>query len=101
MAIAKTKAEIEAEIARLRAQLDNVVPPIDPAFTPSELVRWDRSLEGALLHIKHERLIPRNAFEYPLAVPGPDYKPETGKQWAPSELYGASNPTRVYESFWS
>jgi len=97
--MAKTKAEIEAEIARLTAQLHAVVPPIDPAFTPSELVRWDRSLEGTLLHIRHERLIPRNAFVYPLAVPGPDYKPETG--WAPSELYGASNPTRVYESFWT
>ena len=101
MAIAKTKTEIEAEIARLTAQLHAVVPPIDPAFTPSELVRWDPSLEGALLHIKHERLIPRNAFEYPLAVCGPDYKPETWKQWAPSELYGSSNPSRVHESFWS
>lgn len=98
--MAKTKAEIEAEIARLTAQLHAVVPPIDPAFTPAELVRWDRSLEGALLHIKHERLIPRNTFERPLAVPGPDYKPETWKQWAPSELYGSSDPTRVYGSLW-
>jgi len=99
--MAKTKAEIEAEIARLTAQLHAVLPSIDPAFTPAELVRWDRSLEGALLHIKHERLIPRNAFEYPLAVPGPDYKPETWKQWAPSELYGSSDPTRVYGSLWT
>ena len=98
MAIAKTKAEIEAEIARLTAQLHAVVPPIDPAFTPAELVRWDPSLVGALLHIKHERLIPRNTFECPLAVPGPDYKPETWKQWAPSELYGSSDPARMYNT---
>ena len=98
--MAKTKAEIEAEIARLTAQLHAVLPSIDPAFTPAELVRWDPSLKGTLLHIKHERLIPRNTFECPLAVPGPDYKPETWKQWAPSELYVSSNPIRVYESLW-
>jgi len=58
--MSKTRAEIEAEIARLRARLDHV--EIDPAFTPTELVRWDPSLLGTVLHIKHERNIPANAF---------------------------------------
>ena len=56
-----TKAEIEAEIARLRARLERV--EIDPAFTPAELVRWDPSLLGAVLRIKHERNIPKDAFD--------------------------------------
>jgi hypothetical protein len=64
--MSKTKAEIEAEIARLRAKLEHV--EIDPAFTPAELVRWDPSLLGAVLHIKHERNIPRDAFQHLLTV---------------------------------
>jgi hypothetical protein len=58
--MSKTRAEIEAEIARLTARLDHV--EIDPAFTPTELVRWDPSLLGTVLHIKHELNIPANAF---------------------------------------
>jgi len=59
--MSKTKAEIEAEIARLRAKLEHV--EIDPAFTPAELVRWDPSLLGAVLHIKHYDEIPEIAFD--------------------------------------
>jgi len=59
--MSKTKAEIEAEIARLRARLDHV--EIDPAFTPAELVRWDPSLLGAVLHIQHYEDIPAIAFD--------------------------------------
>jgi hypothetical protein len=58
--MSKTRAEIEAEIARLTARLDHV--GFDPAFTPAELVRWDPSLVGTVLHIKHELNIPANAF---------------------------------------
>ena len=59
--MSKTRAEIEAEIARLTARLDHV--GFDPAFTPAELVRWDPSLLGAVLHIKHYEDIPEIAFD--------------------------------------
>ena len=94
--MAKTKAEIEAEIARLRARLEHV--EIDPAFTPLELLRWDPSLEGALLHIKHEQKIPRNAFDLTLAVRA-DYNPHANKEWLVSELYGSSNSSKMHDHF--
>jgi len=60
--MSKTKAEIEAEIARLRARLEHL--EIDSAFTPAELVRWDPSLLGATLHLQHHEDIPANAFDF-------------------------------------
>jgi hypothetical protein len=59
--MSKTRAEIEAEIARLTARLDHV--GFDPAFTPTELVRWDPSLLGTVLHIKHYEDIPEIGFD--------------------------------------
>jgi hypothetical protein len=59
--MSKTRAEIEAEIARLMARLDHVA--FDPAFTPTELMRWDPSLVGTVLHIKHYADIPEIAFD--------------------------------------
>ena len=59
--MSKTRAEIEAEIARLTARLDHV--GFDPVFTPTELVRWDPSLVGAVLHLQHHEGIPANAFD--------------------------------------
>ena len=59
--MSKTRAEIEAEIARLTARLDHV--GFDPAFTPAELVRWDPSLVGTVLHLQHYEDIPANAFD--------------------------------------
>jgi hypothetical protein len=84
--MSKTKAEIEAEIARLRAKLEHV--EIDPAFTPAELVRWDPSLLGAVLHIKHERNIPANAFEYTIGL---NYESKDG-DFRVDSMYGSSNP---------
>jgi hypothetical protein len=59
--MSKTRAEIEAEIARLTARLDHV--GFDPAFTPTELVRWDPSLVGTVLHLQHQEDIPANSFD--------------------------------------
>jgi len=56
-----TRAEIEAEIARLQSRLQRT--ETDPKFTPSELVRWDPSLVGYLLRIQHHKYIPANAFD--------------------------------------
>lgn len=56
-----SKAEIEAQIAALQARLHEHLT-YDPAFTPAELVRWDPSLVGTVLHIQHERDIPANAL---------------------------------------
>ena len=56
-----TRAEIEAEIARLQLRLQRT--ETDPKFTPSELVRWDPSLIGYLLRIQHYKYIPENAFD--------------------------------------
>jgi len=56
-----TRAEIEAEIARLQSMLQRT--EIDPEFTPMELVRWDPSLIGTLLRIQHYKDIPANAFD--------------------------------------
>jgi hypothetical protein len=53
-----SKAEIEAEIERLKACLECAERiKFDPAFTPSELVRWDPSLLGTVLHIKYDKTI--------------------------------------------
>jgi hypothetical protein len=88
--MAKTKAEIEAEIARLRARLEHV--EIDPAFTPSELVRWDPSLTGALLHIKHARTMPLDAFENLLSLePGVEAHATPSIEYC----YGASGPKEL------
>jgi len=59
--MSKTRAEIEAEIARLTARLDHIA--FDPAFTPTELVRWVPSLVGAVLHIQHHAGIQADAFD--------------------------------------
>ena len=59
--MSKTRAEIEAEIARLTARLDHV--GFDPAFTPMELVRWDPSLVGTVLHLQHHEGIQADAFD--------------------------------------
>ena len=86
--MSNTKAEIEAEIARLRARLDHV--EIDPAFTPSELVRWDPSLLGAVLHIKHERRFYSSTFHKVMTI-------ESGTPATPSVdyMYMASDPSRI------
>jgi hypothetical protein len=52
-----TRAEIEAQIAALKAVLKE--KEIDPDFTPKELVRWDPSLIGTMLHMKHPISMPR------------------------------------------
>jgi len=56
-----TRADIEAEIARLQSRLQRT--EMDLEFTPIELVRWDPSLIGTLLRIQHYKDIPANAFE--------------------------------------
>jgi hypothetical protein len=55
-----SRAEIEAQIAALKAVLKE--KEIDPDFTPKELVRWDPSLLGTILHMKHPMNLPRTAF---------------------------------------
>ena len=55
-----TRAEIEAQIAALKAVLKE--KEIDPDFTPKELVRWDPTLLGTMLHMKHPKSMPRSAF---------------------------------------
>ena len=57
-----TRAEIEAQIAALKAVLKE--KEIDPDFTPKELVRWDPTLIGTMLHMKHPMNLPRTAFQY-------------------------------------
>jgi len=86
--MSKTRAEIEAEIAKLRARLEHV--EIDPAFTPTELVRWDPSLVGTVLHIKHERRFYSNTFHKVMTI-------ESGTPATPSVefMYMASNPSRI------
>lgn len=86
--MSKTRAEIEAEIARLRARLDHV--EIDPAFTPTELVRWDPSLLGAVLHIKHERKFHPNAFNKIMTI-------ESGTAASPSvdSMYASSLLSKI------
>jgi len=55
-----SRAEIEAQIAALKAVLKD--KEIDPDFTPKELVRWDPTLLGTILHMKHPMNLPRTAF---------------------------------------
>ena len=52
-----SRAEIEAQILALKAILKE--KEIDPDFTPKELVRWDPSLIGTILHMKHPISMPR------------------------------------------
>ena len=56
-----TRAEIEAQIAALKAVLKEKA--IDPDFTPKELVRWDPSLLGTMLHMKHPISMPRQILD--------------------------------------
>lgn len=86
--MSKTRAEIEAEIARLRARLDHV--EIDPAFTPTELVRWDPSLLGTVLHIQRERKFHPNAFNKIMTI-------ESGTAASPSvdSMYASSLLSRI------
>ena len=87
--MSKTKAEIEAEIARLRARLEHV--EIDPAFTPLELLRWDPSLLGAVLHVKHWRHFPPDAFETILVSKEPGYNCEPAIEY----MHGTSQPDKI------
>lgn len=56
-----SRAEIEEQIAALKAVLKE--KEIDPDFTPKELVRWDPSFLGTILHMKHPTPMPRAAFQ--------------------------------------
>jgi hypothetical protein len=92
-----SKAEIEAQIAALQARLRETIE-YDPAFTPAELVRWDPSLLGTVLHIQHERNIPANAFKLVMRkVPLPPDSSFTGDSRTvtmdPTYLYGLSDPS--------
>ena len=48
-----SKAEIEAQIEALKKKLKE--SEMDADFTPTELVRWDPSLLGTVLHLKYYR----------------------------------------------
>ena len=91
-----TKAEIEAEIARLTARLTHV--EIDPAFTPSELVRWDPSLLGAVLRIRDQWSRPANTFNVTLSTESVS-PPNSlwSSNYTPSldHLYCASDSSRI------
>ena len=56
-----SRAEIEAQIAALKAVLKE--KEIDPDFTPKELVRWDPTLLGTVLHMKHPTPMPRHILD--------------------------------------
>ena len=83
-----SRAEIEAQIAALKAVLKE--KEIDPDFTPKELVRWDPTLLGTMLHMKHPMSIPRtglyNAYkednDYSIA---PFWRAGCRSQWNISE----------------
>jgi len=87
-----SKAEIEAQIAALQVRLHEHLT-YDPAFTPAELVRWDPSLVGTVLHIQHELDIPANAFEQ--LVTYKDYKSYVSKGGYKYEMQ-FENPSNVY-----
>jgi len=56
-----TKADIEAQIEALKRKLKE--SEMDADFTPTELVRWDPSLLGTVLHLKyHTEGIKRGTF---------------------------------------
>lgn len=58
-----SKAEIEAQIEALKRKLKE--SEMDADFTPTELVRWDPSLLGTVLHLKyHGGDIPRTAGSF-------------------------------------
>jgi hypothetical protein len=85
-------AEIKAQIAALQARLHESIA-YDPAFTPAELVRWDPSLVGTVLHIQHELDIPINCFSY--AVTYKDYKSYISKDGYKYDMQ-FENPSNVY-----
>lgn len=73
-----SKAEIEAEIERLKARLECAERiKFDPAFTPSELVRWDPSLLGTVLHIKPEKSTPATEHIKMVHKMNQQYRPDT------------------------
>jgi hypothetical protein len=58
-----SKAEIEAQIESLKRKLKE--SEMDADFTPMELVRWDPSLLGTVLHLKyHNEHIIRKSLRY-------------------------------------
>jgi hypothetical protein len=87
-----SKTEIEAQIAALQAKLKEHLT-YDPAFTPAELVRWDPSLVGTVLHIQHELDIPTNAFYQ--TVTYKDYKSHVTKEGYKYDML-FENPSNVY-----
>jgi hypothetical protein len=98
-----SKAEIEAQIAALQARLRETTE-YDPAFTPAELVRWDPSLVGTVLHIQHERKIPANAFKQVMRkVPLPPVLPLPGEDNTAlhldiTNIYGSSDRSLIIRS---
>jgi hypothetical protein len=97
-----SKAEIEAQIAALQARLHESIA-YDPAFTPVELVRWDPSLIGTVLHIQHELDIPANAFKQVMRkVPLSHDSSFTGDNTAvlidPTNTYGSSDVSLITKS---
>jgi hypothetical protein len=98
-----SKAEIEAQIAALQARLKEHLT-YDPAFTPAELVRWDPSLVGTVLHIQHEQDIPATAFKQVmrkvrlppvLPLPGED---NTALHLDITNIYGSSDRSLTTKS---
>jgi hypothetical protein len=66
---------------------------IEAAFTPSELVRWDPTLLGAVLHVKHWLHFPPNAFETILVSKEPGYNCEPAIEY----MYGTSQLNNISE----
>ena len=97
------KAEIEAQIAALQARLRETIE-YDRSFTPAELVRWDPSLIGTVLHIQHERKIPANAFKQVMRkVPLPPVLPLPGEDHTAlhldiTNIYGSSDRSLIIMS---
>lgn len=57
----QTREEILEQISALNCRLRELTPSeIDPEFTPLELVRWDNTLIGSLLHVEHSSKLQRN-----------------------------------------
>ena len=56
-----TRQEIMSQIRSLTERL-NQAPAFDPEFTPTELVRWNPTLVGTMLHCKHPCRIKRSLF---------------------------------------
>jgi len=87
-----SKAELEAQIAALQARLHEHLT-YDSAFTPAELVRWDPSLVGTVLHIQHELDIPVNAFDQ--TVTFKDYRSYVSRCAYKYDMQ-FENPSNVY-----